>query len=128
MITGDAGIPVFFALIIYVIVIAAIATDIYYLYKLYFKSKIVRRGYRDILEESKPILEKLILAEMAEAEFDWADIERAGEFKLAQVVAHLYERFPSLVEIAEQDEVLDFIADTIEKNLPKIQEKISSKL
>lgn len=70
---------------------------------------------------AKKMIKEIILKYVADAEDEYMDLEKAGSIKRAQVIGRIYDAFPILAEIAEQEQILAFIDDCIDEALETLR-------
>ena len=76
-------------------------------------------------QEKKEEIEKAIKnAKIAIAENNWSAWIKMGDIKRSEVIKQLYVDYPILLQVVDQDELIKFIDDAINKALETVREKI----
>lgn len=115
----------------------AIVAIIGLLYAIYLKAKKTWEDWQKMTEEekqkelekqieaAKKILAELILSLVSRAEIEWKDEgSKLGPIKRAQVIEEVFEQLPVLAYVADQEELLAYIDELIDKALVIVREKI----
>lgn len=77
------------------------------------------------IEIAKKILGELILSLVSEAEVMWKDEgSKLGEIKRSYVINQIFEMLPVLSYVTDQEELLAYIDELIDKALVIVREKI----
>ena len=77
------------------------------------------------IEAAKKILAELILSLVSRAEVEWKDEgSKLGQIKRSQVIEQVFELLPVLSYVTDQDELLAYIDELIDKALVIVREKI----
>ena len=77
--------------------------------------KYLQTSKEEKIEMAKTALKENLLKYMADAEIEWSDYEKSGEIKRAQVISKIYEDYPILKEYLNQEELIKYIDDEINK-------------
>ena len=107
------------------------------LYAIYLKAKKVWNDWQAMTEEekqkqlneeievAKKILAELILSLVSRAEIEWkSEGSKLGVIKRAQVIEEIFDTLPVLAQVADQDALLAYIDELIDKALVIVREKI----
>jgi hypothetical protein len=73
------------------------------------------------IEIAKAQVSQTILKMITKAELDFEDWNSAGSIKRSQVIAEIYNRYPILNKVLEQDEVIDWIDTLIVEALDELK-------
>lgn len=77
-------------------------------------------------EEKLAIVQKQIRESMlrfvTEAEIDYQEWISAGEIKRSQVINLIYEKYPTLSTVADQDELIEWLDEMIDEALAMMRE------
>jgi len=73
------------------------------------------------IEIAKTQVYQTILRIVTKAELDFEDWNSAGSVKRSQVIQEIYNRYPILGKILEQDEVIAWIDDLINDSLTELE-------
>lgn len=92
------------------------------------KQKEIDEATKKAIEYAKNALGDYILALVAKAEIDWeTQGDKLGEIKRAQVIEQIYAKYPILEQVADKNELLEYIDNLIKEALKTIREKIRKK-
>lgn len=91
--------------------------------KAYFK-----KSKEERIAIAKTQVSQLILKWVCDAEEDYAEWSKAGSIKRSQVIQQVYESFPILEQVLDQDTLVEWIDATIDEALKTVREivKINS--
>lgn len=77
------------------------------------------------IEVAKKMLAEFILSLVADAEIAWKDEgSQLGAIKRSQVIAEAFAQFPVLSYVTDQEELIAYIDELIDKALVTVREKI----
>lgn len=96
-------------------VIYAIAITIYVIQKL------VKSSNEEKLAMIKRLIAINIDAMVAEAEFEFLDYEKSGLLKWSYVMQTIYEKYPELYKVSEQEKIIKWLDELIEKSVLRLQ-------
>ena len=65
-----------------------------------------------------------ILSYVSDAEVNWSAWMKMGDIKRSEVIKQLYIDYPILLQVVDQDELIQFIDECINKALEIVREKI----
>lgn len=77
------------------------------------------------INAAKTQLSEVILKMITEAEEDYADWISAGSIKRSQVIAEIFEEYPILSKVTNQEEIIAWIDEQIDDALIKLREIIA---
>lgn len=111
------------------------------LYAIYLKAKKTWEDWQKMSEEekqkelekqieaAKKILAELILSLVSRAEIEWKDEgSQLGVIKRSQVIEEVFELLPVLSYVTDQESLLAYIDELIDKALVVVREKIRSEM
>ena len=75
------------------------------------------------VEEARKALANFILGYVSEAEIHWKE-QGMGEIKRSEVLARVYQQYPILASVADQDKLIGYIDLLIDEALKTVREKI----
>lgn len=75
------------------------------------------------VEEARNALAKFILGYVSEAEVRWKE-QGMGEIKRSEVLTRVYQQYPILTAVADQDKLVGYIDVLIDEALKTVREKI----
>ena len=115
----------------------AIVAIIGLLYAIYLKAKKTWEDWQKMTEEekqkelerqievAKKILAELILSLVSRAEIEWQDEgAKLGPIKRAQVIEEIFENLPVLSYVTDQEELLAYIDELIDKALVTVSQEM----
>ena len=73
------------------------------------------------IEIAKQQVKEIMLRLVTEAEKDYLQWIKAGEIKRAQVIDQVFEKYPILLKVTNQAELITWIDDTINEALKKMR-------
>lgn len=73
---------------------------------------------------AKQQIKSTILKWVSEAEIDYEDIVKAGEIKRSQVIQNIYNEYPVLSKIIDQEIIIAYIDECIDESLKTLREVI----
>ena len=73
---------------------------------------------------AKEQLSQTILKMISDAEIDWKEWSSAGSIKRSQVIKQIYEEYPILSKVLEQDELVKWIDEQIDSALDTLRDVI----
>lgn len=77
------------------------------------------------IEIAKKLIKETIMDYISRSEIDWEDVMKAGSIKRAQVIKEIFEDYPILYKVADQDNVIKFIDDAINEGLKELRKIIT---
>ena len=69
-------------------------------------------------------INEIMLKFVTEAEIDYESFAKAGSIKRAQVINQMYQQFPILAKVADQQKVIEMIDAAIDEALPTLRQII----
>ena len=90
--------------------------------------KYLQTSKEEKIEMAKAALKENLLKYMADAEIEWSSYEKSGEIKRAQVISKIYEDYPILKEYINQEELIKYIDDEINKLKETVDKVITDAL
>lgn len=76
------------------------------------------------IEKAKEAIAQYILSYVSQAEIDWAYEGKFGEIKRAEVIGKVFEAYPVLTMVTDQEELIGYIDALIEKALETVRTTI----
>lgn len=73
------------------------------------------------LSIAKAQIEQVILKMITSAEIDFKDWDSAGSIKRSQVIEEIFNKYPILSKVTNQDEVIKFIDEQIDESLKTLR-------
>lgn len=85
----------------------------------------IHEAQNKAIEEARKALATIILKLCSEAEIAWADAgSKLGPVKRAEVIDACFTKYPVLLTVTDQDELLAYIDKLIDEALKTVREKI----
>lgn len=96
----------------------------------------VQKTDEEKIEIAKIYIKECILKMITDAELDYEEWKSAGSIKRSQVIQEIYDRYPVLEKVADQEALLawideqinsalDILREVISKNAPALPEEIA---
>ena len=76
------------------------------------------------VEIVKSQLQETILKMISDAECDWDEWDSAGSIKRSQVITEIYEKYPILSKVKDQDSLIKWIDEQIDNSLVTLRKII----
>lgn len=102
----------------YWIDIVVVVALIYFIYKK--TVAFMKLSDEEKIEALLAVIKKEILAYMSEAEIDWMDVEKSGAIKKSQVISKIYEKYPALAEVVDQEKLIAQLEIIIEQTMAEM--------
>lgn len=91
------------------------------LISLYRKANVYRKkSTEEKVEIAKRQIHEIMLKMISDAECDYDEWNKAGEIKRSQVIKKIYEMYPILSKVVNQDELTSWIDAEIDSALPTL--------
>lgn len=71
---------------------------------------------------AKKQIQETMLKLITDAEIDWQDYKKSGSVKRAQVIEEIFEKYPVLSKVTDQEELIAWIDETIDDALKTMRE------
>lgn len=71
---------------------------------------------------AKKQVQETMLKLITDAEIDWRDYKKAGSVKRAQVIEEIFEKYPILSRVTDQEALIAWIDETIDDALKTMRE------
>ena len=71
---------------------------------------------------AKKQVQETMLKLITDAEIDWQDYKKSGSVKRAQVIEEIFEKYPVLSKVTDQEELIAWIDETIDDALKTMRE------
>lgn len=71
---------------------------------------------------AKKQVQETMLKLITDAEIDWQDYKKSGSVKRAQVIEEIFEKYPILSKVTDQEELIAWIDETIDDALKTMRE------
>lgn len=100
------------SIIIIISLIVAIAQKV----KKYFA-----KSTEEQIATAKSQISEIVLKLITDAEVDYKDWEKAGSIKRSQVIQKIFDEYPILAKVADQQEVVNWIDEMIDTSLKELR-------
>lgn len=80
------------------------------------------------IEIAKEQIRQAILKWVSDAEVDYIEWQKAGAIKRSQVIQKIYNDFPIISQVVDQDSLVAFIDETIDEALKTVREVVDKNL
>ena len=80
-----------------------------------------KKSKEERIEIAKKQVRQTILEMVTKAEKDFADWNKAGEIKRSQVIKEIYDQYPILTKIVDQETVVTWIDEEINNSLKTLR-------
>ena len=71
---------------------------------------------------AKKQVQETMLKLITDAEIDWQDYKKSGSVKRAQVIEEIFEKYPILSKVTDQEALIAWIDETIDDDLKTMRE------
>lgn len=78
------------------------------------------------IELAKKQIQTTILKMISDAEVDWQEWSKAGSIKRSQVIKQIYEEYPILTKVVDQDALIKYIDEQIDGALDTLREIVKT--
>ena len=79
------------------------------------------------VQAAKDQLQNIVLSLVSNAELDYKEYEAAGQIKRSQVIDEIFEKYPILTKVTDQEELLEYIDKLIDEALETVRVVVGSK-
>lgn len=76
------------------------------------------------IEIAKKQINEVILKLISDAELDYVEWNKAGSIKRSQVIKEIFEKYPILSKVANQEDIIKWLDETIDNALKTLREII----
>lgn len=77
------------------------------------------------IEIAKAQIKQIVLKLITDAEVDYSDISSAGSIKRAQVIKQIFNDYPILTKVSNQESIIEWIDDTINNSLKELRKIVA---
>ena len=78
------------------------------------------------IEIAKMQIQETILKMISDAEVDYEEWNKAGSIKRSQVINEIFEKYPILSKVTDQEQIIEWIDNTIDESLKTLREIVSN--
>lgn len=78
------------------------------------------------IDIAKKQIQTTILKMISDAEVDWQEWSKAGSIKRAQVIKQIYEEYPILSKVVDQEALIEWIDEQIDSALDTLREIVKT--
>lgn len=90
--------------------------------------KVMNRSQEEQLEIAKKQIKEMILKWVTDAEVDYQEWTKAGSIKRSQVIQQVFEEYPILEEITDQESLIAWIDECIDEALENLRNIIDQQI
>ena len=84
------------------------------------------KSQEEKIELAKKQIQTTILKMISDAEVDWQEWSRAGSIKRSQVIKQIYDEYPILTKVVDQDALIKYIDEQIDGALDTLREIVKT--
>lgn len=84
------------------------------------------KSQEEKIELAKKQIQTTILKMISDAEVDWQEWSEAGSIKRSQVIKQIYEEYPILTKVVDQDALIKYIDEQIDGALDTLREIVKT--
>lgn len=78
------------------------------------------------IQAAKEQLANIVLSLVSDAEIDYKDYASAGAIKRSQVIDEIFDKYPILSKVTDQEELLAYIDNLIDEALETVREVVDT--
>lgn len=83
--------------------------------------KYFAKSTEEQIATAKSQISEIVLKLITDAEVDYKDWEKAGSIKRSQVIQKIFDEYPILAKVADQQEVVNWIDEMIDISLKELR-------
>lgn len=83
--------------------------------------KYFAKSTEEQIATAKSQISEIVLKLITDAEVDYKDWEKAGSVKRSQVIQKIFDEYPILAKVADQQEVVNWIDEMIDTSLKELR-------
>lgn len=83
--------------------------------------KYFAKSTEEQISTAKSQISEIVLKLITDAEVDYKDWEKAGSIKRSQVIQKIFDEYPILAKVADQQEVVNWIDEMIDTSLKELR-------
>lgn len=84
------------------------------------------KSQEEKIELAKKQIQTTILKMISDAEVDWQEWRKAGSIKRSQVIKQIYDEYPILTKVVDQDALIKYIDEQIDGALDTLREIVKT--
>lgn len=84
------------------------------------------KSQEEKIELAKKQIQTTILKMISDAEVDWKEWSKAGSIKRSQVIKQIYDEYPILTKVVDQDALIKYIDEQIDGALDTLREIVKT--
>lgn len=84
------------------------------------------KSQEEKIELAKKQIHTTILKMISDAEVDWQEWSKAGSIKRSQVIKQIYDEYPILTKVVDQDALIKYIDEQIDGALDTLREIVKT--
>lgn len=84
------------------------------------------KSQEEKIKLAKKQIQTTILKMISDAEVDWQEWSKAGSIKRSQVIKQIYDEYPILTKVVDQDALIKYIDEQIDGALDTLREIVKT--
>lgn len=84
------------------------------------------KSQEEKIELAKKQIQTTILKMISDAEVDWQEWSKAGSIKRSQVIKQIYDEYPILTKVVDQDALIKYVDEQIDGALDTLREIVKT--
>lgn len=84
------------------------------------------KSQEEKIQLAKKQIQTTILKMISDAEVDWQEWSKAGSIKRSQVIKQIYDEYPILTKVVDQDALIKYIDEQIDGALDTLREIVKT--
>lgn len=84
------------------------------------------KSQEEKIELAKKQIQTTILKMISDADVDWQEWSKAGSIKRSQVIKQIYDEYPILTKVVDQDALIKYIDEQIDGALDTLREIVKT--
>lgn len=78
------------------------------------------------IQAAKDQLRNIVLSLVSDAEIDYKEYQQAGAIKRSQVIDEIFEKYPILTKVTDQEELIAYIDQLIDEALETVRDVVDT--
>lgn len=78
------------------------------------------------IQAAKDQLRNIVLSLVSDAEIDYKEYQSAGAIKRSQVIDEIFEKYPILTKVTDQEELIAYIDQLIDEALETVRDVVNT--
>ena len=86
------------------------------------------KSNKEKIEIAKAQISEIVLKMITDAEVDYESWNKAGAIKRSQVIQEIFDNYPILAKLTDQQEIIDWIDEAIDNALKELRDIVSKQV